>query len=129
MLSKEIVEAITHLCDLIKADRSYTAVMEAADKYNNDPDISAAMTEYTVQQQALTAAYTNEVKDEALMNSIQDRINELYGQIIATSAYEEYKDATDNYELFYKDIQGEIDYQLTGKRPCAGDCSSCGGCH
>lgn len=130
MLNSEILMAVKKLCDLMKDDKTYKAVTDAAEKYNSDPAISTAMTEYSVQQQALAAEYGKEERDEALCEAIQNRINELYDTIISTPVYEEYKKASDEYEVFYTAVYDEINYQLTGKRSsCSGDCSSCGGCH
>ena len=131
MLSAEILSAAKKLTDLMKADNTYIAVMNAADKYNSDPEISSAMTEYSVQQQALSQEYAKETRDEELCEAIQARINELYNKIVSTAAYEEYKAASDEYQAFYSQVYDELNYQLTGKRAgaCSGDCSSCGGCH
>lgn len=132
MLSAEILSAAKNLTDLMKADKTYIAVMNAADKYNSDPEISSAMTEYSVQQQALSEEFSKETRDDELCEAIQSRINELYNKIVSTAVYEEYKAATDEYQTFYAAVYDELNFLLTGKRAgssCSGNCSSCGGCH
>ena len=130
MLDSETMMAVKKLTDLMREHKTYKAVTEAADKYNADPVISTAMTEYSVQQQALAAEYSKEERDDALCEAIQNRINELYETIIASPVYEEYKKASDEYEVYYSAVLDELNYQLTGQRSsCSGDCSSCSGCH
>ncbi len=130
MLDHEILAAVKSLCDLMKENGTYKRVTAAAEKYDSDPAITSAMTEYSVQQQALAAEYSKEERDDALCEAIQNRINEIYAAVIGTEVYEEYKKASDEYEEFYSAVLDEINYQLTGKRSsCTGDCSSCGGCH
>ena len=130
MLSEEILLAAKKLTDLMKEDETYKAVTEASEKYNADPKISVAMTEYSVQQQALANEYAKEDRDDEICEAIQKRINEIYNKIVETPVYEEYKRASDEYAAFYSAVYDELNYQLTGKRSsCSGDCSSCGGCH
>lgn len=129
MLSSETLMAIKKVADIMKENDKYKAVTAAAEKYEKDPVISASMTEYSVQQQALAEEYKKAERDDALCTAIQNRINELYETIIASPVYEEYKKASDEYEVYYNAVYDELNYQLTGKRAsCTGDCSSCSGC-
>lgn len=130
-LNSEILLAVKNLADLIKADKSFTTMMAAAEVYEKNEKIATALTEYTIQQTALTEEYAKDEtdRDTALIDSVQNRINELYRMIINDPDYEAYKTASDEYETFFNSIMAEMQYMITGKSACSGDCSSCGGCH
>ena len=131
-LNSEILHAVGELCRLIKENDTYKAYKAAADAYEKSSDIATYMTEYNVQQLALTEEYkkSEEERDCALCESIQNRINELYRYITENPVYEEYKRCADEYEAFYNLVMSELQYGITGKRAsCSGDCSRCGGCH
>lgn len=130
-MNTEMLAAIKTLCDLIKADPIYKKMEEASKLYESSDKISTAMTEYNVQQTALCEEYAKDEgeRDTGLIDSIQGRINELYREIIADPTYEVYKNASDEYQEFYNGILSQMQYLLTGKTACSGDCASCGGCH
>ncbi len=130
-LNSEILLAVKNLADLIKDDNSFKAMLAAAEVYEKNEKIATALTEYTVQQTALTEEYAKDEadRDGALIDAIQARINELYRTIISDPDYEAYKTASDEYEAFFNSIMSEMQYMITGKSACSGDCSSCGGCH
>ncbi len=130
-LKTELVELIAKVGEMVRSDERYVAFEAAADAYAKDPEIATALTEYNVQQAALAEAFGAEERDEALVASIQNRINELYRQITESPVYIAYREAGEEYETFTKAFYGEIEYAITGQRPssCTHDCSSCGGCH
>lgn len=130
-LRPELVELITKVGEMVRADDRYVAFEKAADDYAKDPEIATALTEYNVQQAALAEAFGAEERDEALVSSIQQRINALYKQITESPVYVAYREAGEEYETFTKAFYGEIEYAITGRRPsdCTHDCSTCGGCH
>ncbi len=130
-LKPELAELIAKVGEMVRADERYTAFEAASDAYAKDPEIAAALTEYNVQQAALAEAFGAEERDEALVSSIQRRINDLYKQITESPVYVAYREAGEEYETFTKAFYGEIEFAITGQRPssCTHDCSSCGGCH
>ena len=130
IMNEEVLVAVKNLCDLMKADPRYVAVNEAGKKYSEDPAISTLLIEYQAQQTALTDLYAKEERDEGIIDAIQGRLNEIYSTIIAHPLYVAFKEASDEYEVYYKAIYDEMEFQLTGKRPgCTHDCSTCAGCH
>lgn len=130
-LNSEILLAVKNLSDLIKADSSFKAMMSASEKYEKNEKIATALTEYSVQQTALTEEYAKDEdkRDGAFIDVVQNRINELYNLIINDPDYETYKTASDEYEAFFSSIMSELQFMITGRSACSGDCSSCGGCH
>ena len=130
IMNEETLVAVKNLCDLMKADPRYAAVNEAGKAYSEDANISALLIEYQAQQTALTEIYAKDERDDGIIDAIQNRLNEIYTEIIANPLYVAFKEASDEYEAYYKAIYDEMEFQLTGKRPgCTHDCSTCAGCH
>ena len=130
VLSNELVEAIAKVGEIIKADERYSAFEKASEDYANNPEIMTALTEYNVQQSALSEAFGKEERDEELIKSIQNRIHELYSSITSNPVYVTYREAGEAYESYTKAVYAEIEFAITGQRSdCTHDCSTCGGCH
>ena len=129
IISKEINEALSHVGELVKADTRYKAMEAATEKYNQCKEIADAINEYSVQQNLLSVEYAKESSDDATMDMIQHRIDELYTFVTEHPVYVEYKDIAEEFEHFTEAIYNELQYQVTGHRGCSHDCSSCDGCH
>ena len=117
IMNEEILVAVKNLCDLMKADPRFAAVNEKGRAYSEDANISALLIEYQAQQTALTDLYAKDERDEGIIGAIQNRLSEIYTQIIENPLYIAYKEASDEYQAYYKAIYDEMEFQLTGKRP------------
>ena len=103
ILTPEMKEVIASLGALIKADA------RCADLYAKNGEDEAALD---------------------LRDTIQDRIDTLYNAIVAHPVYVAYVDAKNAFDALTNEVYGELQFVITGKRPCAHDCSSCGSdCH
>lgn len=132
IINEEVLVAVKNLCDLMKNDPRYVAVNEAGKAYSENPEISTLLIEYQAQQTALTELYAKDERDDGIIDAIQGRLNEIYTAIIENPLYVAFKEASDEYEAYYKAIYEEMEFHLTGKRPnsgCTHDCSTCSGCH
>ena len=87
--------------------------------------------EYDVQQRAMQKAVTQEDRDMDLIESIQHRIDELYGLITKHPAFEELNRAQAVVNELMNSVNQTIMTQITGEEPsgCTHNCSTCGGCH
>ena len=89
--------------------------------------------EYNAQQNLLSDLYAKNGEDESaldLRDTIQDRIDTLYNAITGHPVYVAYVDAKNAFDALTNEVYGELQFVITGKRPCAHDCSSCGSdCH
>ena len=129
-ISSELKTAVVTLAGLIKGDPRYAAVTEAEAAYTGNGEINRLLTEYNVQQAALTETFKDGEGDPQLTEAIRRRLNELYHQVVEHPAYLRYKEASDAYNEFYQAVSAELDFALTGKRSdCTHDCSTCSGCH
>lgn len=124
-ISEEIREAVRTLAGLIREDARYKAYEETAKAYENDHAVLALITEYNVHQTALTDQYAKEERDEAMIRSIQNRIDELYEQITTNDSYRNFVHAKDESDAFVQMVNAELEFMITGRRACTHDCSTC----
>lgn len=124
-ISKEIRDAAKTLADLIRADARYQAYEAAAKAYENDTAVLGLITEYNVHQAALTEQYAKEERDQAMIDAIQHRIDELYEQITTNASYQDFVRTKDESDAFVKMVTGELEFFITGRRSCSHDCASC----
>ena len=124
-ISKEIREATEALAKLIRADKRYQAYEAAAKEYENDNEVLRMITEYNVHQTALSADFGKEDRDEAVIVSIQKRIDDLYEAITHNESYQNFIRVKEESDAFVKMVNAELEFFITGRRACTHDCSSC----
>ena len=124
----EILEKAKEIGTLIKEDPITVKLFAAKDAYEHDEELNTLLTEYNVQQQALTNEYAKEQPDPDISAAIEKRINEISEAVMGHPLFIAYGEAENDYRDLMKLVNDEINFQVTGKRSCSGDCSSCGGC-
>ena len=125
ILNDKIVEMIHALGKEIKEDPRASALQTAADTYNESVELRTLITEYNVHQTALSAEFGKEEREEAVIHSIQNRINELYELITHNDSYQNFVRAKEESDAFVKMVNAELEFFITGHRSCSHDCSSC----
>lgn len=128
ILTPEMKAVIASLGALIKADPRCLAIQETIAEYERSEELNGLIAEYNAQQNALADAYGKDGEtDEALRNAVQLRIDTLYDQITSHPVYVAYVDAKQAFDQLTSEVYAELQYVITGQRPCSHDCSSCGG--
>ena len=89
---EKIIEMAKCLGQIIKEDEVIKKLEAAQEAYNTDVDVLLLTTEYTVQQQLLTEAFSKDESKETI-DKINARINAIYNQVIETPAYKAYEAA------------------------------------
>lgn len=123
----EILELATLLGKTIKEDERVQKMQEATKTYESNEALQAQIAEYNAQSAALTEEYRKEQKDQEMIDAIQARIESLYHTIVENPILIAYNSATEAVNALMNEVNSEITFQITGERPCAHDCSSCGG--
>lgn len=129
ILNERIIEMLHALGEEIKNDPRSIACINATAAYSESHELNALITEYNVHQTALSEEYSKETRDEDVIRNIESRLEELYAQITGLDVYSDYIRAKEEYDAYFNEIESELQYVVTGHKPCAHDCSSCGGCH
>lgn len=132
-LTPAMKEAIAALGELIKADPRNAAIQEAIAEYERSEELNGLIAEYNTQQNVLSDLYGKthgSDSDESaveMRDAIQDRIDALYDQITSHPVYTAYVAAKEAFDALTNEVYGELQFVITGQRPCNHDCSSCGG--
>ena len=120
------MEIAAQLGQAIKADERITKMNEARVAYEKDEDIQKLMLEYNTQQIALAEEYKKDPVDENIVNAIENRLNEIVSAVTTNPVFIQANEAQDAVNKLMNEVNAEIEFQITGQRPCAHDCSSCG---
>lgn len=122
----EIMELATQLGQAIKADERVAKMNATMEAYNKDEALQGLMLEFNVQQTALQEEYKKTEIDKAIIESIENRMNEIVAKITSSQVYIEAAEAQKAMDELMTAVNAEIEFQITGHRPCSHDCSSCG---
>ena len=126
LLTPEMKALIAQLGEIIKADPRHQAIRESIEEYERSEELNNLIAEYNMQQNALADAYgKNGESDDALRTVVQSRIDALYDQITEHPVYVAYVDAKQAFDALTNEVYGELQFVITGQRPCSHDCSSC----
>ncbi len=124
-MKKEVLKKCEELAELLKQDERMIALADAKKAYEESSEIKRLMMEYNVQQIALTEEYKKDTRDEEFIKIINNRIEELYNAISNDPVMKNYINAQEEVNLFMQEVNSEINFFITGDRPCSHDCSSC----
>lgn len=135
-LTPEMKEVTAKLGELVKADERCTRIQSTISDYEHSEELTALIGEYNTQQNLLADAYNKPEGDrtasEEFKSAVQARIDALYDQITTHPVYTAYVAAKNEFDALTQEIYAELQFVITGERPCSHDCSSCGGscgCH
>ena len=127
-----IFELAAELGKTLKNDKRLIALEQARKAYETDERVMKLMTEYEVQQKAISYEAVKEERNEELLKMIQDRIDVIYDQIVSTETYKALEKAQNDVNDLMEMVNSTITFNITGEMPssCTHDCSTCGGaCH
>ena len=122
----EIMELAAQLGQAIKADKRIAEMEEAKAAYEKDEKIQALMLEYNTQQIALAEEYKKSPVDQKIIEAIENRLNEIVAAVTTSESFININEKSAAVEALMQEVNGEIEFQITGQRPCSHDCSSCG---
>ena len=121
-----IMELAAELGKAIKADERITKMNEAREAYEKDEDLQKLMLEYNVQQTALAEEYKKEQVDPAIIEAIEARLDAIVKEVTEKDVFVALNEANEAVNALMQEVNGEIEFNITGQRPCTHDCHSCG---
>lgn len=122
----KIMELAAQLGQAIKADARVKKMEEAKVAYEKDEEIQKLMLEYNAQQIAMAEEYKKDPVDEKIIEAIENRLNEIVEQVTTNATFVAISEAQEAVQALMTEVNAEIEFQITGQRPCSHDCSSCG---
>ena len=125
----EIFALAAQLGQELKKDERLVRMAKAKEAYETDGELRTLMREYQVQQIALEKTAGQKDVEARFLEMIQDRINQLYDQIVAHPVYVELEAAQNEVNALMNAVNNTITFEITGEMPssCTHDCSTCGG--
>ena len=127
----EIFELAAELGKKLKDDPRLTALEEAKEAYEKDPQLQKYMLEYDVQQKAMQREIAKPERDMLFIETIQKRIDDLYKLITENPAFAELNRSQAEVNDLMNRVNQTIMTQITGEEPggCTHNCSTCKGCY
>ncbi len=122
----EIMELAAQLGQAIKADARVKKMEEAKVAYEKDEQIQKLMLEYNAQQIAMAEEYKKDPVDEKIIEAIENRLNQIVEEVTTNATFIAINEAQEAVQALMTEVNAEIEFQITGQRPCSHDCSSCG---
>ena len=104
--------------------------VEATKKaYEQDEKIVALTTEFDVQQKALASLAGDREADESLVEGIQNRLSQIYDEVLDTEVYKAYEEAQKDLGKLIDRVNSIVMGQVNGTPDgCTHNCATCGGC-
>ena len=122
----EIMELAAQLGQAIKADERIVKMNEAREAYEKDEDIQKLMLEYNAQQIAMAEEYKKDPVDQQIIEAIEHRLDKIVSAVTSSPVFVMVNEAQEAVNKLMSEVNSEIEFQITGQRPCTHDCSSCG---
>lgn len=125
----EIFELAKKLGEEIKKDSRMIEFEVAKKEYENNVELQNALKEYDVQQQALQVEMMKEDRDTVTIDAINERINELYHQIVTHEAFLKINQLQVEVNELMNEVNNTITCAITGEDPKAACTHNCATCH
>ena len=127
----EIIEKAKELGALLQASEQVQRYNAAKASYDGNEDLQKLIQEFNLQRMSMMNLSSAEEPDEARMAELEERIKEIYANIMQNPVSVELRDSKQAVEAVLNQVNGVISFYVTGEEPssCTHDCSTCGGCH
>ncbi len=126
ILTNEMKSLIASLGELVKASPAHTAITESIEDYERSEELNEKIAEYNAQQNILADMYAAQADgNDEVKDAVQARIEALYNEITEHPIYVNYLTAKQSFDALTNEIYAELQFVITGSRPCSHDCSSC----
>ncbi len=131
MEKAQILELAATIGKEVKESALMKAYEAAEAAYVADEALQDKIREYSVQQQLLAEENTKSEPNSFIIETVQGRLQGLYGEITASKTFVEFSEKQDQVRELLTQINNIMMQQITGEDPSAytHDCSTCHGCH
>lgn len=125
----EIFELASELGKKLKEDARLVRLEMARVAYEANEEIMKLTEEYAVTQQAMQHEAMKEERDDAVIEKLNARVEEIYNVITATEVYKAFEAAQNEVNELMERVNATISAQIAGDTACTHNCATCGGCH
>ena len=122
----------------LQTDSRYLAMDQARKMNDKDEELQNLIGEFNLARLDMNNESAKPAPDTARVAELNQRVNDLYSQIMASEGMVRYNAAKAECEAMVSHIDAIINTAMNGGDPmtvqaptggCTGSCSTCGGCH
>ncbi len=123
-----VTEKLHELGEAIKADPRHIAWTAAKERQEADEALQAEILKFNGVRDELMQANMSGERDEEKMAKLSDEMRSMYESIMNNEVMAEFGKAQEELNAMTGEINGLIQFYITGQEACGGSCSSCSGC-
>jgi cell fate (sporulation/competence/biofilm development) regulator YlbF (YheA/YmcA/DUF963 family) len=131
----DIITQARELGAAIQADPRYTFFKDVKSEMDNDSSLQGKIGAFNLERMNLDNELSKDEKDDNVVKAINEKVRELYADIMTDNHMKKYEDAKKSLEELIGQINTIIEVSVNGGDPltcdltnCTHDCSTCGGC-
>jgi len=126
----DVMEKARELADAIVQDPIMKNYIAARAAYENNPTLTAKMTEYNAQRAILGQEFSREVEEQSpeLLKMVRDRMDALAHEITEMPEYRDFSECQVRVTDLMNRVNAEIQRIVFGVEPgaaCTHDCATC----
>ena len=127
----QILEKARELGRLVADSEELHQYAAAKAAYENDPQLSDLMTMFNTHKASIAALSKQDEPDAELIAKHEDKLKEIYGEIMASEITKDYQLKSKVVEQILEQINNVLSFYVNGEDPqgCSGSCATCGGCN
>lgn len=135
----DVITLFKEAAAALQKDPRYLDLDSARAFNDKDEELQRQIGDFNLARIDLNAAVSEETRDDEKINSLNDRVNQLYLDIMQNESMVAYNEAKTEIDALLQYINAIIGAAVNGEDPmqveepaaggCSGSCSSCGGCH
>lgn len=121
-------ECAKALGEAIAATEAVKTFTSAKAEWEANDQMQAYVREYNAQRMLLGQEFAKdrEMQDNALIDRLQARVDELYKAVAESELYLRLEESQKQVGQLMEQVNSDIQFYAFGERPCTHDCSSCG---
>ena len=133
----DVIELTRELGKAIQKDERFIRFAKARLDSDNNAELQAKIGEFNVTRMEIDRINTSEEKNEEKYTELNEKLREIYGNIMSDPAMVEFNTAKVEVDqmmnevniILSKTLDGEDPETCTAESGCSGSCATCGGCH
>lgn len=134
----DCIELFKRASVALQTDYRYLALDAARKATDEDKELQNMIGEFNLARMDLNNEISKDDRSDARVAELNEKVNSLYGQIMANEHMLAYNEAKRECETLVSHIDAIINTAMNGGDPmlveepaagCTGSCSTCGGCH
>ena len=127
----QIIEKTKELGRLLAASEQVKSLAAARLAYEQNAQIQDLNGQFNIHKMSMAALSKQDNPDEERIAGHEDKLKEIYDQIMSAEVMTEYQTKSQSVEQVIGEINNILNFYISGETPqgCSGSCASCGGCH